>query len=308
MFELGIIWQNATGIFELISLRDADPNFEAEYEGLNRSQIPATADCLISEGEGLFVFMAAGRSLRDECKPTQTVGETRGPAFMSHGRALHMFGDALPPGADQPTAEENPTDVPSGEPSAHTSDTVQLFENDILEPLLAELSVASEPKTEAQFREMYSAVYGPTKSTVPQGKDPWTAVLGFNKFARWTPMLCSQYVVLVHAKKESTTVHGYEGWPKAGSLTFEGFTNWVLNCRAVDPLFGRATMKVWEDNMQGRKVTILEALQARTSKVLGAYTDAGIRLPRATQYYTAKESLLVKDAKKIGISLRKTKN
>jgi len=120
-------------------------------------------------------------------------------------------------------------------------------------------------------------------------------------------MLCSQYMALVRAKKDNTIVYGCEGWPEVGSLTFEGFTNWVLNCRAVDPLFGRATMYLWEDNMKGRNGTIMEKLNARISMILNTYSDARLGYPRATQYYNGKESLMLRDAKKIGLSVIKTK-
>lgn len=118
-------------------------------------------------------------------------------------------------------------------------------------------------------------------------------------------MLCSQYTELVRAKKENTIVHGYECWPEAGNLTFEGFTNWVMDCKRVDPLFGRATIKLWEDNMKDRNVTILGKL--KTSKVYETYDDATLRLPQVTQHYTGKQSLMEQDAKKLGFSLRKPK-
>ena len=167
IFEETNLWYTAMGE-ELAPLVDADPKFEIAYEGLDRSQIPATADSLISEGKGLWIFMYAGRFLMEQRTPTQTVGEIAGPAFMSHGRALHMFGDAETPGGDKPAATQKPGD-------------------ELFGPLLTELQkpfVALEPKTEAQFREKYPQLYGPTKSIVPAGKDPWIAVLGFNKFAR----------------------------------------------------------------------------------------------------------------------------
>lgn len=309
MFEESNLWLMAMGE-PLVQLVDADPDFKVEHEELDRSQIPATADSLVSEGDGLMMFMAAGRSLRDERTPTQTVGETGGQAFMSHGRALHMFGDTMPPGSGKPTSNEKSADVPSGGTSAQPSDAVQESEDDMLEPLLTELqtsSVASEPRTEAQFREMYPKVYRPTKSTVPEGKNPWTAVLGFSKFGRWTPMLCSQYTELVRAKERHNTVHGYFGWPAVASLTFEGFTNWVLDCKRVDPLFGRVTLGLWENNMKQRKATILEALNARAGKVRASYNDARQGHPRATQYYNGKESLILRDAKKLGLTIGKTK-
>lgn len=220
MFERRKIRLRATGKDDFTPLVAADPDSKVDYEALDCCVTPATADCLVSEGEGLSLFMYAGRSLKDQRTPTQTVGEIAGPAYMSHGCALHMFGNAEDPGDDRPATTEQP-------------------EDDLSEPLLTglqESSVVSEPQTEAQFREKYPEVYGSSKSIVPRGKDPWIAVLGFNKFARWTPMLCSQYTELICAKEENIIVHGYEGWPEAGNLTFEGFTNWVMECKRVDLL------------------------------------------------------------------------
>jgi hypothetical protein len=309
------IWHAATGYPNLSEFRSADPDFSAPFEGLDRSRIPATGDCLISEGQGLYTFLYTAKSLHEERTPMQTVGETNGPAYMSHGRALHMFGEPEDPGDDpKPAATKETSDVPSGEASNQASGNVQQSVDDLTAPLLEALRKTSiardKPTTEKEFREKNAEKYNPTKSIVPGGKDPWTAVLGFDRFALWTPMLCNQYAELVRAKKEQTTVHGYNGWPDVEDLTFEGFTNWVVRCKQVDPLFGRAggTVKTWAANMRDRSLKIAQNLAAL--KVVETYNDAkhGAKhsLPLQSQYYNG-QPLLVRDMKKLGWTAPKQK-
>lgn len=154
MLERRKVWRRATGKNDFTPLVAADPDFKVDSEALDRSKIPATADCLVSEGEGLSLFMYAGRSLEDQRTPTQTVGEIAGPAYMSHGRALHMFGNAEDPGDDKPATIEKPQD-------------------NLSEPLLTELqesSVVSEPQTEAQFRESIRKCMDRQNRSSPEGK------------------------------------------------------------------------------------------------------------------------------------------
>jgi hypothetical protein len=82
------IWHAATGN-KLPEYDSADPDFKVPSEGLDHSQIPA---------EGLHSFVYAGQSPHEERTSQQTMGETTEPAYMSHGHALHMFGEPSDPG------------------------------------------------------------------------------------------------------------------------------------------------------------------------------------------------------------------
>ena len=297
------IWHAATKQGSLLQLCDADPNFQAAFTGLDRSRIPATADSLVSEGQGLSTFMYSGRALPERRMPMQTVGETAGPAYMSHGRALHMFGELTDPGNNKTAAATASSSPLVGEPSDGQQSATNL-----VEPLLTELqkvSVVPAPRTEAEFREQNPKVYERTKSIVPEGKEAWTFVLGFEKFARWIPMLSSQYAELVRARDDKTKLYGmHKDWPLAESLTFEGFTNWILRCKKADLDFARTTIKKWESDLAKRKADIQARLEA--NKVHDTYSDARLRLPRATTYYNG-PALMPKDMKKIGLTFTKDK-
>ena len=83
-----------------------DPNCELSSKSLDRSNIPATPDNLISDDAGSQLFLEAGKN--SQRLPKDAVDKDTGPAIMSYGRALENFGVPDGPGSE-PTAE------PSGE-------------------------------------------------------------------------------------------------------------------------------------------------------------------------------------------------
>jgi hypothetical protein len=137
------IWHAATGN-KLPEYDSADPDFNVPFEGLDHSQIPATANCSVSEGEGLHSFVYAGRSPHEERTSQRTVGETTGPAYTSHGHALHMFGEPSDPGDDfKPAATKGSFNVPSDDPTNEPSDNVEQSTDDLTAQLLEALEKAS---------------------------------------------------------------------------------------------------------------------------------------------------------------------
>jgi hypothetical protein len=244
---------------------EEDPNIELSLKNLDHSSIPATPDHLVSNGIGLQIFLRAGRNLQK--LPHQTVGEQTGPAVMSCGAAIAMFGLPDAPGKDW--RQKN-------EPSA-----------DSLAGKMAQMKVTGataaadkpEPLTEYDYRQQFEW----PRPTVPLlSEDKQWALFGSKKHMADVAILARQYCKLV-AEKEALESKGNgessatisagsqsstdatdseEGWPSVEQLDWAGFTNWVFRCKQTDKLFGRETLPSWRAEREKRLRTLTAQLKA----------------------------------------------
>jgi hypothetical protein len=148
------------------------------------------------------------------------------------------------------------------------------------------------PRTEREYREKNCS---PTKSILEDGVDPWEFIRGF---AEHIPMITAQYVELVRAKENGTSVHGYIGWPAVEGLDFDGFVNWVKRCTDIDPDFLTKTVPAWQRAEDAPKERLVRRLTDATA--LLNFTDAQLGFPPATEYYRG-ESLLEIDKRRLGL-------
>lgn len=201
------------------------------FTGLDRSKIPATPDCLISEGKGLEMFLYAGRHLGQDGKPrlpTTEVGENFGPAFMSPGRAISMF--SLPEGLDDDRTS------PFGEGATDER--------------------RSLPRTEREFRDQ-DLENPPTISTLSE-KQQWKK-LGPKKYMKWTGLLADKYNQLANTEASK---------PNA-TPDFAGFTNWLADCESAwkDNEFGKKVLPQWQSDNEKRNKDLIAKVTAASKNL-----------------------------------------
>lgn len=296
------------------------------YKGLDRTRIPATADTLILDSAGLSTTVFALNSLRPKRLPTQTVGEHIDPAYMSYGRALHMFGLPTDPGADlhpKPAThsddaahrgpmqidtvqvspvqigatEGSSTDASMTEASTKDADPVAIDQTIDITEDMSRASISAEsttdraPTTEREYRDKYFAPTQPISDS-----ETWKDVLSAKKLGRWLPILCKQYVQLVRAKQNGTAIFGNEGWPAVDGMDFQGLVNWIERCRASDPTF-KVTLQQWDVETDDRMDSLVERIGK--SKATAALNDIILCLGSAKDYYKAEQSILARDLTKL---------
>ena len=289
-----------------------DPNRQLSFKGLDRSNIPATPDVLVSDGIGLQMFLKAGRT--SQRLPIHAVGQHTGPAIMSHGRAFEMFGEPDGPGEDPPQESE-----PSVEPS---------IEDSMAQCSTAEAPTAAtplEPRTERDCRQLRDPPIDPLLSEEQQ----W-ALFDSKKHMADAAILARQYAKLVAEKEgkedkkhkegkksqkdkksgespttdpvapdsSTDTATDSEGWPPVDQLTWAGFTNWVYRCKQVDKTFGRATLPKWNAERLQRMNTLVAKL--KEWKAPEGFDDGTSKYPDPRQYYTG-DSIDFDDMKKLGM-------
>ena len=388
MADLRATWRQATTAKKLAQYVSDDPSLpHLPYAGFDRTRIPATPDILIKDGTGFLTGMFAGKDVKPKRTPLQALGDNPGPAYMSYGRALYVFGftrhkapraarvprsdDAAQTGPAQtaiatgslPTgthdadlsvsmshisiaADEPHTDEPKISSALDEPRTELALDEQTIEPVLDEQKVESAlveqktelamgeqkaepaldkseaepaldesiveaaldgtaiehdadgPKTEREYRDKYCS---PTK-LISDDLDPWKSIFSARKFGPYLPLLCRQYVKLVHAKDNGTSLFGYEGWPDVDGLDFNGLVNWVLRCTESDPNF-RDTLDEWEEAADLRAAQLAKKLDQ--ANVMKDFNDTKLKMGNATDYWKyTKKSILSRDLDKMKINYK----
>ncbi|KAK5685589.1 hypothetical protein LTR17_027085 [Elasticomyces elasticus] len=302
----GMLQLNSAGATEKdarIHFRIADPKAATSFQGLDRSTIPATPDILIKEGTGLQSFLKAAKS--SGRKPSEAVGSVRGvPSAMSHARALVLFGDLEPPGADPPEQAE--------------SVEGQDLENVVAGMAQVDIAGSTDspaPSTEAEFRHKN----GQPTFTALTPEEQWK-LLGPGKYISYVSILARCYVNLVKEKKtremkmaerqrwaETRRLAGQDeesiaavlarpmetapqsAWGDVGESDLAGFTNWIQSCQTAYPDFGRTFTKAWHTERSARIITLEKALKSWTPPT--GFTDGISRKPQARQFYKGTKSI-----------------
>ncbi|TGO09022.1 hypothetical protein BTUL_0182g00090 [Botrytis tulipae] len=314
------IWRNAARNeknSDFISFSREDPANQASFAGLSRTTIPATPDSLVRDGIGLEVFLRNAKDMKER-RPDLALGEEPGPAIMSYGAALDMFG------------------VPAG-PSPKPKPS--------LEGQMTQCAIATEgpegselsgPKTEHDMRQRDS--YHPLSKPLLLPEDQW-ALFASNKFMGDTAILARQYAKLVIERdQEEARVRAEKqkmekqkgkqkaqmdtqpdeslaagpivsrgptknGWPLVESLDFAGFTNWVRTCKAADKTFGRETLKLWNTARKRRRNDIIAQIKAWEAPK--GFKDGSADHPDPKKYFPQDVSLDELDLKSMGIQLKR---
>ncbi|KAK6442620.1 hypothetical protein LTR95_001127 [Oleoguttula sp. CCFEE 5521] len=270
-----------------------DPNFEGNGDVLDLSKIPATQDCLILEGPGLWLYLHAGRNRLSPRLPKDAVGAQEGPAIMSHGRAHESFRPYI--GA----SEDDATDLPPADEDLATALCSDLEKSSISETI--------RPRTERELRDRNSTAI---TIRLDASKDVWEEILGGAKYAFFLRVLCPQYVALVFAKQSGSSLYRYEGWPpvQESDPTFEGFVNWIIDCRAAQAklVFRSKTVVAWTTNAKARTDQLMHIFTKKLNVIMG-YTDASLALGSPLDYYNGAKSLLFYDGKKLGLNMTPSK-
>nr|OQO31112.1 hypothetical protein B0A51_02483 [Rachicladosporium sp. CCFEE 5018] len=270
-----------------------DPNFEGNGDVLDLSKIPATQDCLILEGPGLWLYLHAGRNRVSPRLPKDAVGAQEGPAIMSHGRAHENFRPYIGASEDEAT-DSSPAD----------EDLATALCSDLEKSSLSE---TTRPRTERELRDRNSTAI---TIRLDASKDVWEEILGAAKYAFFLRVLCPQYVALVFAKHSGSSLYRYEGWPpvQESDPTFEGFVNWIIDCRAAQAklVFRSKTVVAWTTNAKARTDQLMHIFTKKLNVIMG-YTDASLALGNPLDYYHGAKSLLFYDGTKLGLNMKPTK-
>lgn len=241
--------------------------------------------------------------------PTHAVGEHSGPAFMSRGRAISMFGIPEDPG-DDPISESDETTTLPGE----------LQSCSITPPATDEETGAraGPPRTEREHRDR-DKTHPPTVSTLPEALQ-WE-LLGPEKYGPYTALLANKYLQLAKMKTSETEVASSEDskegpakqstnsgpWPAVGKPDFAGFTKWITDCEKTWPgsEFGSSVLPQWKSDCEQRNKTIAAKLRAATQNL--QITDASLgMIPPST--FNSQFPLLEKDLEALGIKATQSKD
>ncbi|KAF1840870.1 uncharacterized protein K460DRAFT_359420 [Cucurbitaria berberidis CBS 394.84] len=318
--ELRQIWRKAAksevdGGFVLFC--SEDPTCELSFKDIDRSNIPATADTLVSDGIGLQVFLKAGKD--SQRLPNTSVGDRTGPSIMSYGRAIEMFGVPDGPGNDWRQASE-----PSTEPVVREA----LAQVDITE--ITSKAEKQEARTEYDYRRLCD--WQPPTTPLLSEDQQW-ALFGSKKHMADAAILARQYAKLVAEKerKKSTKREGVKqvkngsqddgssmaspvtsenpietttnsGWPPVEQLDWAGFTNWLSRCKQVDKAFGRETLPSWNKQREQRRATVVAQLKAWVPPEGFDDGSSSHQLP----FYNGPPRCIL-DAKKLGLNLQPAK-
>ncbi|KAJ4301892.1 hypothetical protein N0V90_003988 [Kalmusia sp. IMI 367209] len=314
--ELRQIWRNAAKSEVddgFVLFCPEDPTCELSFKGIDRSNIPATADTLVSDGIGLQVFLKAGKATQR--LPNKSVGERTDPSIMSYGRALEMFGVPDGPGKDWRQASE-----PSTEP--------------VVREMLAQVDVtkttSKAEKQEATTEYDYRRLCDRQSPTTPLlSEDQQWALFGSRKHMADAAILARQYAKLVAEKEREgvkqvknsnqddvsstaspatsenpTETTTNSGWPPVDQLDWAGFTNWVFRCKQVDKNFGKETLPSWNKQREQRRATIVAQLKAWVPPQ--GFDDGSSSHQHPKKFYTGTPRCIL-DAKKLGLNLQTAK-
>ncbi|KAH0359770.1 hypothetical protein KCU65_g9778, partial [Aureobasidium melanogenum] len=212
---------------ERVKFETADPELEMEYatpkssfKGPDLTNIPATPDYPLDDPVGLAVFL---RSTNGK-NPMSAMGPESGPAVMSYGRALAMFGP----------------------PETHTESTPkterEFRERDTLNP--PTVPILSEQQQWALFTEDKCLPY--TELLVSE----YTSRVKAKKNVGKADTTGSS------DKKKSSS----GGWPEAEGHNWAGLTNWIHRCIETDKKFFEVTLPTWKRQVEDDRATMIDRL------------------------------------------------
>lgn len=274
-----------------VGFRPEDPNSNVEYKDLDRSNIPATPDCLVTDGVGLQIFLRHANTL-DGRLPTQAIGETPGPAIMSYGAALAMFG----------TQDELRTAAPIDQ----EPDEMEQRAEGPIEECIERCALVEEPRTESEYRLQDKSQ--PQSKPILSSEDQW-ALFKKGKLMADVGILARHYTKLVTEKAQAAKEEMFkpsgvhlaaastplniaserDGWPPVEELDWAGFTNWVYNCKKVDAKFTTVTMKKWNAERAERRTNIAAKLKAW--KPPADFDDGSSNDPDPRTFYHGERSI-----------------
>ncbi|KAH0378439.1 hypothetical protein KCU92_g8717, partial [Aureobasidium melanogenum] len=203
----------------------ADPELEREIEssastfkGLDLTNIPATPDILLDSPAGLEIVLRKGKN------PMLAMGPNPGPAIMSYGRALAMFGP----------------------PESHTESTPkterEYRERDTLNP--PTVAILSEEEQLALFTEDKCLNY--TEMLVSE----------YTRRVKSKKSVSKAEITDSHDKEESST----GGWPDVEGHDWAGLTNWIHRCMERDDKFFEVTLPSWKKQREDRRAMMIEGM------------------------------------------------
>jgi hypothetical protein len=265
------------------------------------------ADCLLSEGTGLEMFLRAGRYLgpnRTARLPTTAVGEHLRPAFMSPGRAIHMFQLPEDPGVIvEEKSEESMFQL--SEDSGATSLPDALQHCSVSPPPADEDTPA---RTERERKEQNSE-HRPTASTMTE-EEQWNK-LDRTRYMAYTSLLANKYNRLASTGwNEAQAVvnkDGEEGSAEQSTnarpshpASFAGFANWIAeNERAhTKKVLGLQILPKWKKDYEMRNEELPIKVKGALAKLRP--TDEMIAMQPPTQH-TQQLPSLQKDLKELKI-------
>ena len=333
--ELEEAWKNSSpDDSKLVKFDQKEPDAQAEFGELDRSQVPATPDCLVSDGVGLQMALKIVQKLVGGRRLTHAVGEQLGEpkeAVMSYGAALAMFGLPGAPGENKPKKTDEDADRTVEESMAACT---------------IDETATHEPKTELERR-----VRDDMQSRKPpaQSEDSQWETFASNRYLADISILARQYVKLVARKAEQLAKEKKEkemkereenekketkekkqkqkqkqeeekgepsgespaagvvvpksssdytgGWPPVDELDWIGFTNWVHECKKLDPTFKKGTLKSWHAQRTDR-ANVVE--QLRNWAPPTQFQDGLSYGPTPDQFFAVDESIPAGDQRHLG--------
>lgn len=299
--------------------KDETPAREMSFKGLDLTKVPALPDYLLKDPVGLKSFLRSARNIPD-AHPMKAVGKSGGPAVMSLGAAIAMFG--VPKlGADWPSEST------SGQA---TEETTPLTEAPV--PGVTELDMK---KSSYGGKALVASVF-------ESDAEQW-ALFGHTKHLKFVDMLAAHYVRLVAAKEEhvktvaakvrakaaiakrqvvadqtgkrsekaaaepsATTDEAlpaiFGGWPDVQELDWISFTNWVQACRRLDKNFGKTALPKWEQERLERfaLAKVLDKWDL-SAAIANGFDDGCSGSKPPTAYYDKAKTIMEIDAPKAGI-------
>ncbi|KAG9659861.1 hypothetical protein KCU64_g3577, partial [Aureobasidium melanogenum] len=243
----------------------ADPELEREIEssastfkGLDLTNIPATPDVLLGSPAGLELMLRAGKN------PMLAMGPNPGPAVMSYGRALAMFGP----------------------PESHTESTPkterEYRERGTLNP--PTVAILSEEEQLALFTEDKCLNY--TEMLVSE----------YSRRVKAKKNVIKAEITDSYDKEESST----GGWPDVEGHDWAGLTNWIHRCMERDDKFFEVTLPSWKKQREDQSATMIERLSKwnLSDAVAAGFDDGSSRYGNPRKYWPYSKSLGEMEAEK----------
>lgn len=212
---------------EYPKFKKADPERQSSFKGLDRTKIPANPDQLVDSALGLEIFLRSVKH-RKPPHPMSAIGLTPGPAIMSYGRAVIMFGEPEPPGKDWPSGDQMDSEI-----SGPGKTRERRMKNALAQPTLPKLAWAL-------FRD--------------------------DTFLDHTEKLVAQYTKLVKDKESDDRYMSDEEcpttgeWPEVRGLDWSGLVRWIVACVQADDKFLEETLPAW-DRARDRRSAMVEQLK-----------------------------------------------
>lgn len=251
------------------------------------------------------------------------VGEDHGAvSYMNYGRAIHEFGAPDGPGLGwRESGHEDGEDTVL----SNSRDSAE-GEQDLLgtaEEALSQMRVT----TEEELRSSRDPEYKNKSVLTPA--EQW-ALFHSSKFMPDATNLAAQYAKLVAEKEQRqaaaaqakpntiqtgpaaptsvpTLPDDPNAWPEVDDLTFAGFTNWIIACKARQKKFGSKTCDPWREERLARETSIKERLAAWSKSPASKALKSEIKDPHPSTFWPYPEMLGEVDCRELGIIPKKSK-